>query len=53
MLHNLSAYSNIAETMKVYLDVIRVYTSDQYRTVVGRAAREIFRELPDTALIHM
>jgi HD superfamily phosphohydrolase len=52
-LHNLSEYSNIAEMMKVYLDVIRVYTSDQYRTAVGRASREIFRELPDTALIHM
>jgi hypothetical protein len=52
-LHNLSEYSNIAEMMKVYLDVIRVYTSDQYRTEVGRASREIFRELPDTALIHM
>ena len=53
VLHNLSEYSNIAEMMKVYLDVIRVYTSDQHRTKVGRAAREIFRELPDTALIHM
>ena len=53
ILHNLSEYSNIAEMMKVYLDVIRVYTSEKYRTEVGRAAREIFRELPDTALIHM
>ena len=53
ILHNLSEYSNIAEMMKGYLDVIRVYTSNQYRTEVGRAAREIFRELPDTALIHM
>lgn len=51
--HNLSEYSNIAETMKVYLDVIRVYTSDQYRSSVSQASREIFRELPDTALIHM
>ena len=53
VLHNLSEYSNIAEMMKGYLDVIRVYTSNQYRTKVGRASREIFRELPDTALIHM
>jgi HD superfamily phosphohydrolase len=53
VLHNLSEYSNIAEMMKGYLDVIRVYTSNKYRTEVGRAAREIFRELPDTALIHM
>ncbi len=39
--------------MKVYLDVIRVYTFDRNRSKVGHAAREIFQELPDTALIHM
>ncbi|MHA1956541.1 MAG: HD domain-containing protein [Candidatus Thorarchaeota archaeon] len=50
---NLSDHSNIAEMMKVYLDVIRVYTTDQYRIKVGKAAREIFQEVPDTALIHM
>jgi len=51
--HNLSEYSNIAEMMKVYLDVIRVYTFDRHRTKVGHAARKIFEELPDAALIHM
>jgi len=51
--HNLSEYSNIAEMMKVYLDVIRVYTFDEHRQKVGRAAREIFQEVPDAALIHM
>ncbi|MFQ5831926.1 MAG: HD domain-containing protein [Candidatus Thorarchaeota archaeon] len=51
--HNLSEYSNIAEMMKVYLDVIRVYTFDRNRSKVGHAAREIFQELPDAALIHM
>ncbi|MFO7837156.1 MAG: HD domain-containing protein [Candidatus Thorarchaeota archaeon] len=51
--HNLSDYSNIAEMMKVYLDVIRVYTTDEHRTEVGHAAREIFQEVPDAALIHM
>jgi HD superfamily phosphohydrolase len=51
--HNLSNYSNIADMMKTYLDVIRVYTSDKYRVKVGRAAREVFQEVPDTALIHM
>jgi HD superfamily phosphohydrolase len=51
--HNLSDYSNIAEMMKGYLDVIRVYTFDKYRAKVGRAAREVFQEVPDTALIHM
>ncbi|MHA1768439.1 MAG: HD domain-containing protein [Candidatus Thorarchaeota archaeon] len=51
--HNLSDYSNIAEMMKVYLDVIRVYTFDKNRAKVGRAAREVFQEVPDTALIHM
>jgi hypothetical protein len=51
--HNLSEYSNIAEMMKVYLDVIRVYTFNRHRTKVGHAARKIFEELPDAALIHM
>jgi HD superfamily phosphohydrolase len=51
--HNLSEYSNIAEMMKTYLDVIRVYTFDKNRAKVGRAAREVFQEVPDTALIHM
>ncbi len=51
--HNLSEYSNIAEMMKVYLDVIRVYTVDRNRAEVGRAAREVFQEVPDAALIHM
>lgn len=51
--HNLSEYSNIGQMMKVYLDVIRVYTTSQYRAKVGRAAREIFEEVPEAALIHM
>ncbi|MFX1578593.1 MAG: HD domain-containing protein [Promethearchaeota archaeon] len=51
--HNLSNYSNIADMMKTYLDVIRVYTFDKHRVKVGRAAREVFQEVPDTALIHM
>ena len=51
--HNLSEYSNIAEMMKTYLDVIRVYTFEKHRVEVGRAAREVFQEVPDTALIHM
>jgi hypothetical protein len=51
--HNLSEYSNIGQMMKVYLDVIRVYTIDQHRAKVGRAAREIFQEVPEAALIHM
>jgi HD superfamily phosphohydrolase len=51
--HNLSEYSNIAEMMKTYLDVIRVYTFDKNRVKVGKAAREVFQEVPDTALIHM
>ncbi|MHA1964378.1 MAG: HD domain-containing protein [Candidatus Thorarchaeota archaeon] len=51
--HNLSEYSNIAEMMKTYLDVIRVYTFDKNRVKVGRAAREVFQGVPDTALIHM
>ncbi|MFW9931173.1 MAG: HD domain-containing protein [Candidatus Thorarchaeota archaeon] len=50
---NLSEFSNIAQMMKVYLDVIRVYTYDRHRAKVGRAAREIFQEVPDAALIHM
>ena len=49
----LSEFSNIAQMMKVYLDVIRVYTFDRHRTKVERAAREIFQEVPDAALIHM
>ncbi|MFW9925163.1 MAG: HD domain-containing protein [Candidatus Thorarchaeota archaeon] len=50
---NLSEVSNIAQTMKVYLDVIRVYTFNRHRAMVERAAREIFQESPDAALIHM
>ncbi|MEM2142161.1 MAG: HD domain-containing protein [Candidatus Thorarchaeota archaeon] len=49
----LSDYSNIASMMKVYLDVIRVYTSDEHRLKVGRAARSVFQEAPSTASIHM
>ena len=49
----LSEFSKFAEMMKVYLDVIRVYTFDRHRAKVGRAAREIFEEVPDAALIHM
>ena len=49
----LSEFSKFAEMMKVYLDVIRVYTFDRHRAKVGRAAREIFQEVPDAALIHM
>lgn len=51
--HNLSDYSNIADMMKVYLDVIRVYTLDKHRINVGSAARKVFEEVPDAALIHM
>ncbi|TET09483.1 MAG: HD domain-containing protein [Candidatus Thorarchaeota archaeon] len=51
--HNLSEYSNIAEMMKVYLDVIRVYTFEKNRVKVGKAARAVFQEVPDAALIHM
>jgi len=51
--HNLSDYSNIAEMMKTYLDVIRVYTFDKNRVKVGKAARAVFQEVPDTAMIHM
>jgi len=50
---NLSDYSNIAKMMKNYLDVIRVYTFEKNRAKVGKAAREVFQEVPDTALIHM
>lgn len=50
---NLSEISNIAEMMKVYFDLIRVYTFDKHRTKVGRAAREIFQEVPEAAMIHM
>ncbi len=51
--HNLSDYSNIAEMMKVYLNVIRVYTFDKNRVKVGKAARAVFQEVPDAAQIHM
>ena len=51
--HFLSDTSNIADMMQGYFDVIRVYTFDRFRVEVGRAAREIFQEIPDAALIHM
>jgi HD superfamily phosphohydrolase len=50
---HLSDFSNIASTMKVYFDLIRVYTEDENRSKVGQAARGIFQEVPDAALIHM
>jgi HD superfamily phosphohydrolase len=50
---NLSDVSNIAEMMKVYFDVIRVYTFDRHRKAVEKAARGIFEEVPEAALIHM
>ncbi|TXT56877.1 MAG: hypothetical protein BAJATHORv1_20474 [Candidatus Thorarchaeota archaeon] len=50
---NLSDLSNIAEMMKVYLDVIRVYTREPFRKAVGKASRAIFQEVPNAALIHM
>ncbi len=50
---NLSELSNIAEMMKVYFDLIRVYTYDKHRKEVGRAAREIFQQVPEAAMIHM
>ncbi len=51
--HYLSEFSKIGDVMRGYFDVIRVYTTPQYRLQVGRAARSIFREVPESALIHM
>ncbi len=50
---NLSELSNIAEMMKGYLDVIRVYTHAKYRRRVERAARAVFKGVPASAEIHM
>ncbi len=50
---NLSAFSKIADMMKGYLDVIRVYTNPQHRAIVERESRKIFQEMPTAAQIHM
>ncbi|MCF2137255.1 MAG: HD domain-containing protein [Candidatus Thorarchaeota archaeon] len=50
---NLSVLSKIAEMMKGYLDVIRVYTNKEHRAIVEREARKLFQETPTAAQIHM
>ncbi len=50
---NLSRLSKIAEMMKGYLDVIRVYTNQEHREIVEREARKLFQETTTSAQIHM
>ena len=38
--------SRIIEVLRVYLNIVRVYTKDKYRNEVKKAAEEIFSTLP-------
>ena len=43
--------SNLITVLRGFMDVIRCFTWDSYRTEVGKAAAEIFGALPQSASI--
>jgi HD superfamily phosphohydrolase len=47
----LSEISRIFEALRGFINVVRVYTEDKYRTKVGEAAAEMLGELPYSARI--
>ncbi len=47
----LSEISRIFEALRGFINVVRVYTEDKYRTRVGEAATEMLGELPYSARI--
>ncbi|MFB6216354.1 MAG: HD domain-containing protein [Candidatus Aenigmatarchaeota archaeon] len=49
----LSKHSRLVNVLKGYVDLIRVYTRDQYRDEVEEAAEDVFRELPLSAQVSM
>jgi hypothetical protein len=48
-----SQYSRLINVLKGYVDVVRVYTSQEHRAKVERAAAEVFKSLPFAAQISM
>lgn len=49
----LSQYSRLINVLKGYVDIIRVYTFEEYRDKVERAAADVFKTLPFAAQISM
>ncbi|MCK4478330.1 hypothetical protein KAU88_07380, partial [Candidatus Bathyarchaeota archaeon] len=47
----LSEISKIFEALRGFINVIRVYTEDKYRTEVAEAATKVLGELPYSARI--
>ncbi len=50
---SLSSHSRLINVLKGYVDIIRVYTSREYRRQVEAAATEVFKSLPFAAQISM
>lgn len=49
----LSEVSRLVNVLKGYIDIVRVYTFPEHRKKVGKAAEEVFRQLPLSAQISM
>lgn len=49
----LSKISRLVEVLRGYIDLIRVYTSPEHRKRVGRAAEDVFKQLPLSAQVSM
>jgi hypothetical protein len=48
-----SQYSQLINVLKGYVDIVRVYTTEEHRAKVERAAAEVFKTLPFAAQISM
>ncbi len=49
----LSEHSRLVNVLKGYVDIIRVYTTPDFRESVGKAAENVFKELPLSAQVSM
>lgn len=50
---SLSENSQLVNVLKGYVDLIRVYTTPEYRKEVGKASKKVFKELPFSAQVSM
>ncbi len=50
---SVSKHSQLINVLKGYVDVVRVYTTKEYRPKVEKAAAEVFKSLPFSAQISM
>ncbi len=50
---SLSEHSQLVNVLQGYVDLIRVYTTPEYREKVGKASRKVFKELPFSAQVSM